>query len=313
MLDRSIIPVMVLSLCATADTENTARQTSPAEPMLVAAGYAGPGAKPPRTAIPDVETLRRDLARIRQSGYTAVSTWIPWDEAEPQKGVLRIDGPSRLVAEAAARDLSVVVQVLISRPPAWAKGDPAAAHRFVDAIRARVSAVRGVVRVEPEGPAEGTRIDLLPGPSGFARSRLAFWTAVARGEKLVTLMDPAGGVGQDLLAFAETAGVVTRNEALFAPLRPRPHGVRQVSAGGGASVEVRLLESRDVIMIIGLNRAAAPRTVRITFEPDIPEAIWQNLETGATVNFVMTKEGPVLETPLGAHDALVLMTGRKLR
>ena len=78
-------------------------------------------------------------------------------------------------------------------------------------------------------------------------------------------------------------------------------------------MEVRLLESRDVIMIIALNRAAAPRRARIEFDPDIPEAIWQNLETGATVNFVMTKDGPVLEHTFAAHDVAVLMTGRKLR
>ncbi len=304
MLGRSIMPAIVLALFL---------QASPPEPMFVAAGYAGPGARPPRSAIPDAETIRRDLGRIRQSGYTAISTWVPWDEAEPAKGALRIDGTVALVAEAAAQDLSVVVEALTSRPPAWAKGDPAAAARFVDAIRARLGTARAVVRVEPEASKEVTRIDLLPGQSGFARSRVAFWTAIARGDKRVALMDPSGGVGQDLLAFAETAGVVTRNERLFAPLQPRTRGVRQVSAGGGASVDVRLLESRDVIMIIALNRSAVPRTARITFDPDIPEAIWQNLETGATANFVMTKDGPLLEAALGAHDALVLMTGRKLR
>jgi hypothetical protein len=89
--------------------------------------------------------------------------------------------------------------------------------------------------------------------------------------------------------------------------------VRQVSGGSGAAVEVRLLEARDVIMIVALNRAAAQQNVRIAFDPDIPEAIWQNIETGATMNFVMTKEGPALESTFAPHDVLVLVTSRKLR
>lgn len=303
MLGRSIVAALLLIFHG---------QSSPDPRMFVAAGYAGPGAKPPRTAVTDVELLRRDLTQIRRARYNAITTWIPWREAEPEQGNLRIDGTINLIAEAASRDLPVVVRVLTSAAPAWARKDPEASGRFIEAVRAKLSAIRGVVRVEPES-GSAAPIDLLAGPSGFARNRLAFWTAIARGEKHVTLIDPAGGAGPELLAFSETAGVVTRNVALFGPLLPRTQGVRQVSGGSGASVEVRLLEARDVIMFIALNRAAAPQNVRIAFDPDVPEAIWQNLETGATMNFVMTKDGPALETTLAPHDALVLVTSRKLR
>jgi hypothetical protein len=66
-------------------------------------------------------------------------------------------------------------------------------------------------------------------------------------------------------------------------------------------------------MIIGLNYSAALRKATISFSPEIPEAIWQNLETGTAVNFVMGSTGPVLEHTFGPRDALVLVIRKKLR
>ena len=76
---------------------------------------------------------------------------------------------------------------------------------------------------------------------------------------------------------------------------------------------MRLLESAEALMIIGLNEAPAPRTVTIRFAADIPEAIWQNLETGTSVSFVMGKDGPFLEYTFGPRDALVLMIRKRRR
>ena len=64
-------------------------------------------------------------------------------------------------------------------------------------------------------------------------------------------------------------------------------------------------------MIVGLNYAPAPRTVTVSFAPDIPEAIWQNLETGTAVSFVMGKTGPFLEYTFGPRDALVLVIRKR--
>jgi hypothetical protein len=74
-----------------------------------------------------------------------------------------------------------------------------------------------------------------------------------------------------------------------------------------------MLESPDTLMIIGLNYAASPRTATIRFSPDIPEAIWQNLETGAAVSVVMGPKGPFLEHTFAPRDALVLMIRKQLR
>ena len=283
-------------------------------PTLVGVWYAGQGARAPMTALEDPDAVRRDLVLIRRAGFNALSTWISWVDAERQQGSISIGDTERLIAAAAAENLQVTLHLLMDQAPAWARGDSSAGRGFIEAIRARLTGARGVRTIEVGQPTGAEApIQLASDGSNLARGRLAFWRAVAHGGRVITFTQAGGGIGRGLLGLGETAGVVTRNERLFAALRPWARGVREVSGGGGAPVDVRLLESPDVIMIIGLNGAPAARTVTIAFEPDIPEAIWQNLETGATVNFVMTKTGPVLEHTFAPQDALVLMTGKKLR
>lgn len=138
------------------------------------------------------------------------------------------------------------------------------------------------------------------------------WSQIARGARRVAFAGSATTWSPDVLALGETAGVITRNEALFAPLRPREGGVLGISStGGGPGVEVRLLESDEALMIVGLNYAATPKTVTISFAADIPEAMWQNLETGTAISFVMGKTGPSLEYAFGPRDALVLMIRKR--
>jgi hypothetical protein len=281
---------------------------------LVGVWYSGPGARPPATALSDADAVRRDLTSIRRAGFNALSTWISWVDAERQPGSIDLASTEQLIAAAAAEDLAVTVHVLTEVHPSWARGDSTGEQRFVEAIRGRLAGARGVRAIEVGLPGrEGAPVEVARDGSNLAAARLAFWRAIARGASVITFRQGGGGIGPGLLGLGETAGVVTRNEALFGRLRARARGVREVSGGGGAAVEVRLLETADVVMIIGLNGTPVPRTVRIAFDPDIPEAIWQNLETGATVNFVMTRGGPTLEHTFAPHDALVLMTGKKLR
>jgi hypothetical protein len=289
-------------------------QTGPPGPKLVGVWYAGPGARAPMIALEDPEAVGRDLTLIRRAWFNALSTWISWAEAEQQRGSIQIAGTERLIAAAAGEDLQVTIHILTDQVPAWARGDSAASARFTEAIRARLTGARGVRATHVGRPTgEESPIEIASDGSNLARARLAFWRAIARGAQTITFSQAGGGIGRGLLGLGETAGVVTRNERLFERLRARERGVREVSGGGGAPVDVRLLESADVVMVIGLNATPVPQKVRIAFDPDIPEAIWQNLETGATVNFVMTKSGPVLEHTFAPHDALVLMTGKKLR
>jgi hypothetical protein len=83
--------------------------------------------------------------------------------------------------------------------------------------------------------------------------------------------------------------------------------------GATGLVETRFLESPDVLMLVGLNHADTPQRVKMTFTPDTQEAIWQNMETGAAVNFIAGPEGPTYTYSFGPRDALILMIRKNLR
>lgn len=277
--------------------------------------YAGPGALPPGTAFTDVDALRSDLALTRRAGFNAITSWISWREAEPERGSRSLAGLERLAAAAAAADLKVQVLAYMSPAPGWAGGDAGAASGFVDYLAKRMSlqpAVLGVTGITNSSEPVRGRIDVSPGTAPVAR--LAMWAELARGGRFVSFAGADHPLSPAVLSLGETAGVVTRNQALFTPLRPRPGGVVDIAGDEtSARVEIQLLESTHALVIVGLNHAATPRTARITFSPDIPEAIWQNLETGTAVSFVMGKSGPVLEHTFAPRDALVLMIRKTLR
>jgi beta-galactosidase GanA len=78
-------------------------------------------------------------------------------------------------------------------------------------------------------------------------------------------------------------------------------------------VEARFLESSDALLLIAINHADTPQKVTMTFTPDVPEAIWQNMETGASVHFVAGPNGPTYTHAFAARDVLVLMIKKALR
>lgn len=296
--------VLMVALLALAVSQ---RLPSPEPFAEVGVWYAGPGARPPDTATDDVQALRVDLERIRRAGFNTVVTWVRWREAEPSKGTYALGGTERLIAAAAAADLRVAV-VVLPEAPEWAAG--ATARPFLDYATRRLSLNPAVLRVVADSEdVQASRIEVA---ASAPAARVAFWAALARGGTSLSFISADGDLRR-VLPLGETAGIVTRNPALFAPLKPRETGVASVSSGGGAPIEVKLMESSQAILIVGVNYAAAARTATINFAPDIPEAIWQNLETGTSVNFVMTAKGPVLEHVFGPRDALVLMIRKTLR
>lgn len=291
-------------------------QRVPAGPFVpVGIWYAGPAALPPAAALSDADAIAADLAVVRRAGFNAITTWIAWRDAEPERGKYALTGIERLVAAAGKADLRVLLVVYLDRAPAWASGDPAAPASFLEYLSRRMSlqpAVAGVTgRTTVDRPMPG-RIEVRP--DGAPVARLAMWSELARGARGVSFVGTGDPLSPEVLSLGETAGVVTRNQALFAPLRPREGGVVRLEGGEDAGkVEIRLLESNDALLIVGLNHAPEPRKVSITFSPEIPEAIWQNLETGTAVSFVMGKSGPVLEHTFASRDALVLMIRKQLR
>ena len=293
-----------------------AQQPPQAEPAIrIGIWYAGPGVVVPAPPAADLDGLRIELEVIRRAGFNAITTWIAWRDAEPTRGSYALGSLERLIAAAAQNDLKVDVRLFADAAPAWSTAIPADRARFIDyaAKRLRLGAQVTTVQEADASDDLGRAIQVGKNARTPIEARMDFWAAVAGGARRITLLDTTGGAGRAVLSLGETVGIVTRNQALFAPLRPRDAGIRNVAGGAGAPVAVKLLESEDALVIVGINYSPSVQKVTINFAPDIPEAIWQNLETSTSVNFVMARGGPFLEHTFSPRDTLVLMIRKKLR
>jgi beta-galactosidase len=83
--------------------------------------------------------------------------------------------------------------------------------------------------------------------------------------------------------------------------------------GAPGLVEARFLESPGALLFIAINHADAPQKVTFAFGPDVPEAIWQNMESGAAVSFLQSATGPTYAHTFGPRDTMVLVRGKRLR
>jgi Beta-galactosidase len=87
----------------------------------------------------------------------------------------------------------------------------------------------------------------------------------------------------------------------------------EVRVENGTQIETRFLESPDVLMLIAINHSDRAQRVTLRFTPDTQEAIWQNMETGANVNFVAGPDGPIHTSSFAPRGTLVLMIRKDLR
>jgi len=191
-----------------------------------------------------------------------------------------------------------------------ARRDPAGDVRLE--LLARVLGQRGG---DSAVPSEGVaRIVVDRGSSGDeVRSRA--WMAIASGARGV-VFDGAAELARNpdaLRAASAFADNVTRNASLFAPLKARavPGAVRV--DGDATEIDARFLESSDALVLIAINRGARTHRVTLVFTPDVPEAIWQNMENGGAVNFVAGSEGPIYARTFGPHDVVVLMIRKQYK
>ena len=150
-----------------------------------------------------------------------------------------------------------------------------------------------------------------------AQVRLAAWYYLSMGARGIIFGDwTALSRNPDALTAAvEFADHITRNVALYAPLRPRLSRAEAPDvtvSGNDPSITARLLESHDALLLVAINHdAAQPREVTLTFSEAMPEAIWQNMLTGAAVNFVAGPTGPVYTRTFPPRDVLVLMIRKR--
>ena len=269
-------------------------------------------------ATVDIDAMRQDFRDIQASGFNAVLTSISWKDGEPRRGAYNLLNLDRLIAIASEVGLRVHVDVLPEPEPSWkTDGTNALAGTFYEYVQKRVSVHPAVVGVNlqgtnPPGPARLATVGSGAGLLTMRQARVALWAAIAGGSRVFGFAGPTAPISAEILALGEVAGVVTRNAALFSPLRPRPTPPGSVTVKGGL-VSVDILDSANAIAIIAINRSSEVRKVTIAFPPDTPEAIWQNMEAGNAVHFVMSVTGPVLEHTFAAEDVLVLAISRKLR
>ncbi|MEO6213317.1 MAG: hypothetical protein ABIP65_06785 [Vicinamibacterales bacterium] len=287
-------------------------QRLPPDPAVpIGVWYAAP-------ASAEAGVLRENFNTIRRAGFDSITVPVIWRDAEPRRGTFSLLATERAIAAAGVAGLKVRVKVITDVHPEWAT-TVTAATVFLDYVRRRVLLHSAVVTVEAAGshevaPHERVRIGSAAGAVSLREARFLMWTALAEGRRAVSFDDGANGASDHMLALGEVAGVVTRNQALFGPLRPREGPSTGAAVEGGAGgVEVRILESTDAMVIVGLNRADAVQKVTLRFSPEIPEAIWQNIEEGTAVNFVMGKDGPFFAHVFAPRDALVLTIRKKLR
>lgn len=293
------------------------------EPLIVVSvWYNGPRTKPPQAlnaSIPD-DVLRADLTAIRSAGYNGITTWISWRDGEPRRGALDVGQLDRLASLAAEIGLHVQIDVYTADEPAWkTDGTNALAGAFYQRVRDHYSNRRGIevgyagstgslgqrqIRIEPRFEDDGSR-SLAP------QGRLQLWSMVAAGQKRIGVIDEKGVFTNDMRRAGEAAGVITRNQDLFGPLQPRTENNKVVVENGG--IVARILESPDAIVIVALNHDERPRRRTLTFPPDLPEAIWQNMIDGTAVNFVMGPNGPFYEHRFEGYETLVLAIRKTLR
>ena len=282
-------------------------QKSPAPAIVVSVRYP---------ATTPLEQMRSEIPALAAAGYNALTATLTWREGEPRRGVHNLLPLDQMVALASSAGLRVRIQVVTSVEPEWKKdGTNALAGNFFDYVRRRFERRPGVLAVRPEVSAPDNRPTISIGKGGLAlrAARFAFWSEVASGRRSFDVAGTEDSLTADVLAFGNTIGVVTRNEALFAPLQPRSAQPAGLSISGNPGVRVRILESAQAILIVALNAAEEVRKVSITLPPDIPEAIWQNMEHGNSVHFVTGPSGPVLEHTFRPEDVLVLAIRKTLR
>jgi hypothetical protein len=112
-------------------------------------------------------------------------------------------------------------------------------------------------------------------------------------------------------AAADFADVVTRNAALFAPLRASARQVRVDVPS--AALSARFVESPDAMVLVAANLTDSAQRVTFTFTSDTPEAIWQNMESGSAINFVAGPDGPMYTRTFPPHDVMVLMIRKRYK
>jgi hypothetical protein len=236
------------------------------------------------------------------------------------------------IVDAAARQRApsfVPIGIVVDSAAAWARhelvelrklgftvlGDPEPGTAVPGRIRVHALPARDALpgaALTPIAPG-GIELVRVPAHASAARVRQDAWTLIAQGARGV-LFDGWTTLQANpdaLRAAAEFADVVTRNAALFGPLAASARAVRTTPAS--PDIFARFVESQDAIVLVAANRTASEQRITLHFSSETPEAIWQNMESGAAVDFVAGPDGPIYTRTFPPHDAVVLMIRKKYK
>ena len=139
------------------------------------------------------------------------------------------------------------------------------------------------------------------------------WVEIGRGARGV-LFDSWTKLRKNeaaLDAASAFADVVTRNAALFVPLTRSPRAIR--ADAPPSELFATFLESSDAIVLIAANLTDTNRRFVLRFPAETPEAIWQNMESGASVNLVADTEGPTYTRAFPPYEVVVLAIRKHYR
>ena len=82
---------------------------------------------------------------------------------------------------------------------------------------------------------------------------------------------------------------------------------------GPSVIDARFLESAAALVLVAVNLTPSVHRATMTFSHEMPEAIWQNMETGGAVNFVASADGPTYSRTFTPHDVVVLMIRKQYK
>ena len=246
------------------------------------------------------EPLAAVLASYVRSGGTIVSEARPAWRDEQGRASARVPGLGLdEVFGAREREVRPVerVEMLMERELDGAlsalAGKPVQGAGYAESLEITGSSVRVMARFPGA--------DGAPGDPAIVLSRYGAGRAVLIGSL-------PGAAVQENPDAARSSGDLLAALAASAGARP---DVRLSGATG--LVETRYLESSAATVLIAINHADTAQQITMTFPSDTPEAIWLNLETGASVNFVAGPEGPMYTHAFDPRDVLVLMIKKDLR
>jgi beta-galactosidase len=246
------------------------------------------------------EAVADALKAYVQAGGTLISEARPaWNDERglanariPGAGLDEVFGVREKLLRPAGKVEMIAVRDL-EGPLAALSGRTVIGSGFAEHLQITGSNVSVIARFSGEGGA--------PGDPAITLSRYG------RGRAILAGSFPAGAFERDPEG-ARASGDLLAALVALAGVAP---DVR--ISGGRGQVETRYLESSAAMLLIGINHSDAPQKVTPAFTPDTPEAIWLNMETGASVNFVAGPEGPTYSHAFKPRDVLVLMIKKDLR